>query len=326
MTTKPLKKLRKIYVAVHASGFLDVPPGSPNRQEKRWEQWPGRCDDGYRRTLELLPKWEQLIREAQEDEGIFFIGGAPVLLELAREHFGSRCVVWREDIDLGPDFAKGQEEDRQQARSDCTEHEIGLWNWWKSYAVGFQRELEKQGYTFDPAKAEFVAFGGDWCYCCGSYPIHMARAWGLAKGITRPFDLICPSASPLLINATVVEQNLPMPENIDLFILKTPDEGPTWGRYAAQYYERAHGPMDPLHVVEVDFPADSVEEINIFGWPLGRAIGIDSRQTDVYGHIEMSVGCGGHTTHAATLVLAKESLSLEDFRAALLAGKVSEVR
>ena len=54
------------------------------------------------------------------------------------------------------------------------------------------------------------------------------------------------------------------------------------------------------------------------GWA-GR--GIDSHR---YGRIEMNVGYGEHTTHYSTVVMAEESLALEDFRAALLAAKVSE--
>jgi hypothetical protein len=331
---KPLKQLRKIYLAVHPLGFLLAPPGHPNRQTKTWEQWPGRCELGYPRALELQRKYRQLIREAKDDEGMFFIPGDRELLDLARRHFGSRCVAVRSNPDLGSDFAKGLEEDRQRAtknRGPGWEKqpsfppglEWSVWRTSKAWATDSHRQLEEQGYTYDPATVEFVAFGGDWCYCCGSYPIHMGRALGLAKPIERRFDLIEPSASPMIMKATVVDQNLPMPDNIRLFIFKTANEGPTWGRYVAQFWEGMHGIMDRPHVVAVDFPPGSVTEINIFGWGVGRALGIGS-QYDYRGRIQMSVGCGGHTPHRATLVMADESLSLEDFRAALLAGNASE--
>ena len=79
--------------------------------------------------------------------------------------------------------------------------------------------------------------------------------------------------------------------------------------------------MDPPHVVEVDFLPDSVEEVNIFGWGISRALGTGG-QYDSRTHMTMSVASIAHTPPAATVVMAKESLSLEDFRAALLAGKV----
>jgi hypothetical protein len=40
----------------------------------------------------------------------------------------------------------------------------------------------------------------------------------------------------------------------------------------------------------------------------------------------MSVGCGGPTPYHSTMVMAEEGLSLEDFRAVLLAGKTLEKR
>ena len=132
-----------------------MPPGHPDREKPSWEQWPGRCEDGYHRALELQPKYEQLIRDAQEDEGFYWLGGNEELLELAREHFGPRMVCgsekdwdrYREMLSsddpgsvkfedviiafdkefdtyrhfdtygemLGPDFEQGLEEDRQQA-------------------------------------------------------------------------------------------------------------------------------------------------------------------------------------------------------------------
>ena len=336
---EPPKMLRKMYLSVHALCVLQIPPGHPNRQERRWEQWPGRCELAYRLDLELQRKYQELIRDAGEDEGIFFLpAGTPgndELISLAREHFGPRCVVCRDAPELrGADFGEGLEEDRQQAMKNRGPEwevpsslplglEASAWEGSKACATDLCRQLQEHGYTYDPASVEFEAFGGDWNYCCGTYPIHMGRALGLGNPIQRRFDLINSSSSDMLLKLTPVDQNLPMPEHIRLFIFKTADEGPTWGRYVAQYWEGMHGIMDPPHVVEVDFPSGLVTEIDIFGWGVGRARGIGT-QYDYRTHIAMSVGCGGHTPHCAALVMAEESLSLEDFRGALLAGKACQ--
>ncbi len=337
-----MNRLKKIYFGVHPLTWLDVPPGDPQRREKWWEQWPGRCNLGYSVGLQKKPRYEELIRNAREDEGIFFIpSGAKAtdeLIDLARRVFGPRCVVLKliGDIDhyrqeLGPEFVKGLEEDRRKAdenRGPDWEDpslppgaEFETWIKTKAWAIDLNRQLEGQGYAYDPANVEFVGFGGDWCYCTATFCIHMSRAFGLTTPIERRFDLIEPSASPLLMKATLVDQNLRMPENIRLFILKAPNEGPAWGNYVAQFWEGIYGPMDRPHVVEVEFPPGSVTEIDIFGWGIGRARGIggDSRASWA-----MGVGCGGSTPYNATLVMADESLSLDDFRAALLAGVVRE--
>ena len=68
-------------------------------------------------------------------------------------------------------------------------------------------------------------------------------------------------------------------------------------------------------------PSSSVSEIDTFGWEVGRA---GASTATVTAAIEMNVGYGEHTTHYSTVVMAEESLALEDFRAALLAAKVSE--
>ena len=227
---------------------------------------------------------------------------------------------------LGDDWEQRLQQDRQQAVAkrgpNLRATEIRIWNISKAWATDLKAQLEQRGYTFDPETVEFIAFGGDWMGCCGTYPIHMARAWGLAKGITRPFDLILKDESPLFMKLELVDQNLRMSDNIDLFIFKTPNEGPTWGRYIAQYYERSHGLMDRPHVVAVNFPPKSVTEINIFGWSLARASG--AFHPDMHGRMSMEVGYGGQVNAPPTLVMAEEKLSLEDFRKALLAGKVSE--
>ncbi len=332
---KPLKMLRKMYLSVHSGGdFNDTCSVSlvQPRFLRMCEQWPGRTEAGCAAERKFMEKYRQLIGQAKEDEGIFFVPtkrkSDNELIALARKHFGDRSVVcnYKSEL-LGDDWGQRLEEDRKRAVArrgpNLTAMEIGGWNASKAWATDLKIQLNKRGYTFDPETVEFIAFGGDWMYCCGTYPIHMARAWGLAKGITRPFDMILKDESPLFMKLEVVDQNLRMPENIDLFIFKTPNEGPTWGRYIAQYYERAHGLMDPLHVVEVDFPPNSVTEINIFGWGVARALGIGG-QYDRRGRTVMHVGCGGHVNSPPTLVMAEDKLSLEDFRAALLAGKVSE--
>ena len=339
-TPTPLKLLRKMYLLTHALSWIEITPDDPRRRTKEWEEWPGRCEICHDYEFKLQRKYQRLIRDAKKNEGIFCLSngmkGNTELIELARKRFGPRCAVCRLDYDrdynrqvLGANFAKGLEDDRRQAIKNrgpaLAEEELAAWELSKAWAIDLNQQLESQGYTYDPTAVEFLAFGEDWCGCAATFPIHMGRAFGLAKPVERRFDLINPDCSRMLLKAKLVEQNLPMPEHIRLFIFKTKNEPPTWGRYVAQYWEGIHGIIDRPHLVEVDFPPDSVKEINLDGVGVRRALmkGIGFGE-ELYGHIVMSVGCGGHTKIYATSVMAEEHLSLETFRAALLAGKVSQ--
>ncbi len=134
----------------------------------------------------------------------------------------------------------------------------------------------------------------------------------------RSFELIDRSCSPMLQQSTVVDDCVEMPANLRLYIVKTKE-----GRYVAQIFEGIHGIMDHPHVVVVDFPPGSPSSVNIvdlWGDLVERRTGVDARP----GRVVMEAGCGGHTRHRPTLVQAGESLSLDDFRAAILAGRVVE--
>jgi len=340
-------KLRRMYLSIHALDWFDLTPGG--RTVTQHEQFPGRCELGYRNDVKLKEKVYQLMRAAKEDQGIFILPvgrrtptrddmdpESQALIAFAEQHFGPRCVVCRYDADwnqirqvLGEccePFFNGLEEDRRQAMTNRglperelaatyqTAPEFRAWALSKAWVFDLTRQLEERGFTFDPADAEFVVWGGDWSYCSATYSIHMARAFGLAKPMKRSFDLIDRSCGPMLLQATVVEDGLSMPDHMCLYIVKTKDD-----QYVAQCFEGIHGIMDHPHVVVVDFPPGSVTEVDLFGEPVERRTGIDRRP----GRVVMSAGCGGHTRHKATLVRA-ETLSLDDFRSALRNGKVVE--
>ena len=313
----------------------------------RWQRgFPGCCDLAYRREQHLKERYYQLVSEAREDEAVLFLSthhkANREFTEFAEHHLGPRAVVCRllGDRDeyrrvLGAEFFEGLEQDRAEAErrrglpaGGLPEDELGAWMRSKAWALDLHMQLTERGYTYDPASVEFVALGEDWSYCAATYPIHMGRALGLAKPIERRFDLMNPDESQMLLEARPVDQNLPMPEQIRLFIFETADQ-----RYVAQYWEGIRGIMDPPHVVTVDFPAETVQEVNLWGIGIERAVGLDQ---PFYGRMTVSVGAGGHTPYRSTLVMVQSGLprhsgaepqcSLEDFRAALLAGEVSEVQ
>lgn len=327
-----------MYLCVHALSWIDITPDDPRRQTALWEQWPGRCELCHSYEFKLQRRYGRLIRDAKDDEGIFFLPTGmqanTALIESARKHFGARCVVCSvegspEDVrrTFGSDFVKGLEADKRQAIGHrgrgLTKQELNVWTHSKAWAMDLDRQLEQQGYTYDRAAVEFMAFGEDWSGCAATYPIYMGRAFGLAMPIERRFDLINPDESPMLLRASLVEQNLPMAGHVRLFIFKTANVPPTWGRYVAQYWEGIHGIEDRPHVVKVGFPPDSVKEVNLDGVGIGRA---RMAWETLYGRIAMNVGCGAHTRYCSTVVMTEQGLSLKDFRAALLAGEVSETR
>ena len=113
-------------------------------------------------------------------------------------------------------------------------------------------------------------------------------------------------------------------ENVRLFIFKTADVGPTYGRYVAQFWEGMHAIVDRPHVVEVDFPSETVVACDVIGWPDFRARGlVGYPDRFLHGRMIMRVRVGAHTGVDATVAMADAGLCVDDFRAALLAGRVA---
>ena len=333
------QQLRRIYLCTHALSWAaqaDVLPGMEDAERERrfgmGEHWPGRVESCLRLDQKLRENHFALIRNAAPDEGIFILESMPELVDLAREQFGPRCVVCRleNDLDqncrtLGPAFVDGLEEDRRLGRRnrgyDVPQNEFSAWGRSKAWAIDLTEQLHEQGYTFDPDDVEFLAFGENWLGCGATFPIFMGRAFGLARPIERRFDWINPDWSPMFLGATVINQNLPMTEHVRLFIFRTADAAPTYGRYVAQYWEGMRGIMDRPHVIDVAFPPETVVECDVMGWPLCRARGlVEYPYRYFHGTMTMQAGSGAHTSLYSTIAMADPRLALEDFRAALLAG------
>ncbi len=330
-----------MYLCTHALSWagraetvLEMDDRVRERQFGMGEHWAGRAQSCVDRDLKLRDHHYALIRNARPDEGMFILESNPELTARAREHFGPRCAVCRleNNLDqncqtLGPEFVKGLEDDRRQGEqtrgSEIPENEFSAWSRSKAWAIDLNEQLHEQGHWFDPKDVEFIGFGANWLGCAATFPIQMGRAFGLAKPIERQFDWINPDWSPMLMSADAVDQNLPIPENIRLFIFKTADVGPTYGRYVAQFWEGMHSIMDRPHIVEVDFPLETVVECDVIGWPNCRARGlVEYPYRYFHGRMSMHVGVGAHTGLYSTVAMADTKLSLEDFRAALLAGTV----
>jgi hypothetical protein len=338
---KSLKTLRRMYLCTHALSWakqadvvLDMDDSVRERRFGMGEHWPGRVRTCVERDLKLRDHHYALIRNAEPDDGMFILESNLELVDLAKEHFGPRCVICRLENDLqkccdalGPDYVKGLEDDRrrgEQARGgEVPDNELSAWGRSKAWAIDLTEQLRDQGFTFETNDVEFLAFGENWLGCGATFPIQMGRALGLAKPIERRFDWMNPDWSPMLLGAQLVDQNLPLADNIRLFIFKTADTGPTYGRYVAQFWEGMHGIMDRPHVVKVDFPPESVVECDVLGWPLCRARGlVEYPYRYFHGQMTMRAGVGAHTGLYSTVAMAYEKLSLEDFRAALLGGTV----
>ena len=196
--------------------------------------------------------------------------------------------------------------------------EIRGWMQAKAWGLDLLAQAESRGLEFDPATVEMEAFGGDWSYCAASFPIQIGRAMSLANPIERRFDLINPAEGPVLLQSEVVEQNIPLADNIRLFIWEyTDSHGP---RYVAQFWEGIRGIMDRTHEAIVDLPTDAAQIVNLWGFPEARARGVDTPPRR--GPLRLSVGSGGHTPIPASIVMTDGRLPLQEFRDALASAEI----
>ncbi|MGC9320134.1 MAG: hypothetical protein ACP5KN_19030 [Armatimonadota bacterium] len=321
-----LVELPVIYLSVHGFSWVEMTPDDPRREEPRWEQWPGRCDLVHPLGFEYRLRIYQTIRNAPPDSGLLVIPtGSPAnnaMIEYARRYFGDRIAVCefgynREEFlqELGEEFRSQLERDRTAAEamrvegvSDAAfDNEFLAWERSRAWAVDLKRTLEANGYTFDPENVRMVCWGGDWRGCAATYPIQMARAWGLAQPVERRWDLIIHDTGPLDITADLVVANVKLPENIRLFVFRSKE-----GLYCAEYWDGIHSPLDRPKAVELTFPTASVRVVDVHV----RA------RTDLLDRITANAGTGGHTPHRPDILQADPSLPLDDFYSALTSGTV----
>jgi hypothetical protein len=247
--------------------------------------------------------------------------GDPPLIEATEKVYGKRCVVCRlggspeaDRIALGEQFVRGLAVDRGRAErfrgGELSEGEIGAWERSKAWALDLSQQLAANGYTFDPAEVEVIALGEDWCGCAATYPIHMGHAWGLRRPILRRFDLMNPDCSQLLLKASVIEQAIPLPKKVRLYLFRSAE-----GRFVGQYWEGMHGLYDKPHVAVVKFAPDTARLVDMAGNPRG----------ELGGELTVSVGCGGHTPYGAPLVQPEAGVSLAAFRKALVSAAIRDV-
>jgi hypothetical protein len=319
------KRLSRLYLVVHALNWLELAPDSPLRQDPRWESWPGRCQTCYEYEQSLRAQYYRLLTTPDEGAAVMFLPsgmkGDPPLIAATERVYGGRCVVTSLDgsreaarAALGDGFVRGLEVDQGRARrfrgGELTEGEIGAWERSKAWACDLRQRLRANGYTFDPATVEVLALGEDWCGCAATYPIHMGRAWGLRQPILRRFDLMNPDCSQALLEASVIEQAIPLPRRVRLYLFRSSE-----GRWLGQYWEGLHGLYDRPHVALARFAPGTARLVSMAGDPTGNPAG----------ELTIGVGCGGHTPYGAPLVQAEAGASLEDFRQALVSATVRDV-
>ena len=342
--------LNRLYLCVHALSWIEIAPADQRQRELRWgggEHWPGRTAACHARDLELRERTCRLIRAiaGREDEAFLILPtglpGNRELIEFARAQLGPRCVVCRLRADLaenrralGTEFERALAADRAAATATggaaLSASEWAAWERSRAWAADLDRQLAERGYRYHRDTVEWVTFGANWVGCGATYPIQMARVFGLARAMQRRFELSNPDWSPLLLAAEVIEQNLAVGGQVLLYLFRNGHSGPlaatpspdVRGRYLAQYWEGIRGVMDPAHVVQVEFPPGSVREVDVFGVEVARARGLWAEPNR--GPVTMSAGSGVFSPYHSTLVMAEAHLSREEFRAALLAGVVTE--
>ena len=100
-TGTSLKILHKIYLMVHPLYWVDFPEDDPRRNGEHAQQFPDRWELARGLEFKLQQKYYGVIRQAKQDEGMFFLPtreqSCVELLELARQHFGKRLVALEDD-------------------------------------------------------------------------------------------------------------------------------------------------------------------------------------------------------------------------------------
>ena len=148
-----MKRLRRVYLCTHAlswaaqeSRLAEMDDSQREQQFGMGDHWPGRAEACMQLDRRLRENHYDLIRNAQADEGFLVLESNPELIDLARSHFGPRCVVCRLENNLeqccqalGAGFVSGLEEDRKLAFEirgcETPDVEVSAWGRSKAWAI-----------------------------------------------------------------------------------------------------------------------------------------------------------------------------------------------
>ncbi|MSP13611.1 MAG: hypothetical protein EXR62_11725 [Chloroflexi bacterium] len=301
-----MKQLANLYLFIHA-----VPRHETTRRE-------------------YMAKWERLFMAAgPHEENVLCIitdeaKETNQLINLARTHFGERCIVDPDDHSVATQLLLA--EDLQKTLAGR-----GMYNEWVPYEIwtshnarrwseGLKQSLEKLGYTYASESLHLVTCGQEWGGCLTKYSMFMGKYLGLMQTPDLRADLSPDAGFPL--KATYKER-IALDQHVYLFLFELPD-----GRPMAQFmdglravWEAPHLAIIPMEA-GVEAPWIDQGKVEVITTSPNLYLKVDEAARVTENTIIADVGDGCHPA-TTTLIANPARMGYAGFRASLASARIT---
>ena len=232
-----MKRFSNLYLFVHP-----MPYTAPECDfwMKKWEKFMAEFGPDEENVISILPNEPKQIND---------------LHELARKHFGSRCIF--DPDDFGPNTKALIADDLERlfaCRGRLNEwgpYEIWTSNNARRWTEGIKKTLIENGLTYDPEYLNFITCGCQWAGCLTKYSAFMAKYLGLNRIADIYMELVPGAGFPF--DATFRERVI-LDRNVQLFLFEATD-----GRPMAQFHDGLRGVWEPPHTATVTIDPHKIE-------------------------------------------------------------------
>jgi len=237
-----------------------------------------------------------IVHSSKKDQG---------LEDAARQHFGDRCIVNPRDNSEATRVLLAGDLDRtfggRGNHGEWNPYELWSSNNARRWVEGFKRQLDQNGYHYDPATVTMETFG-NWSGCHHKYSNFMAVYLGLKKPaqIHAETELCSLKSVPMPVHEFV--ELVPMDRHVWLAIFRREDGIPM-----AQYWDGLRPVWKPPHVARVTIDPKVVD---LFNFSPNSLIPVSGACEKLKDGILADVGDG---THPAFTTIVGKNASAKEF-------------
>ena len=266
--------------------------------------------------------WKKVLAEKGADPGnvvcVVHSGKKDQGLEdVARQHFGDRCIVNPRDNSEATRVLLAGDLDRtfggRGNHGEWNPYELWSSNNARRWVEGFKRQLDQGGYGYDPATVTMETFG-NWSGCHHKYSNFMAVYLGLKKPaqIHAETEFCSLKSVPMPVHEFV--ELAPMDRNVWLAIFRREDGIPM-----AQYWDGLRPVWQPPHIARVSIDPKKVDLFNFSPNSLIPVAGACKKLKD---GIIADVGDGTHPAFTTIVGKSSDSKDFAGFRSALTSALI----
>ena len=234
------------------------------------------------------------------------------LEDVAKEHFGDRCIVNPSDNSTATRVLLAGDLDRtfggRGNHGEWNPYELWSSNNARRWVEGLKVQLKKRGYAYDPGTLTMETFGS-WSGCHHKYSNFMATYLGMKQPAQIHAEIELCSLKSMPMIATEFVELKAMPRNTWLAVFRRAD-----GKPMAQFWDGLRPVWAPPHTATVKMNPGKVELIN---FSPNSLIPVSGHCTKLKDGFIMDVGDGTHPAFTTVLTRSDSEAAFKELTAAL---------